>query len=51
MDLICYWHRMKNRIIRGNADELETILDYLMCRKLEIGSNEHQANLKRIFGN
>ena len=44
-----YWHFMKNRIIRGNADEsvaLETKLSYVLSGKLDIGSNGgHQINL------
>ena len=44
-----YWHFMKNRIIRGNADEpaaLETKLGYVLSGKLDIGSNgRHQINL------
>ena len=44
-----YWHFMKNRIIRGNANEpvaLETKLGYVLCGKLDIGSNgRHQINL------
>ena len=37
-----YWNFMKNRIIRGNADEpaaLETKLGYVLSGKLDIGSN------------
>ena len=48
-----YWHFMKNRIIRGNADEtvaLETKLGYALSRKLNIGSNGgHQINLKEFL--
>ena len=44
-----YWHFMKNRIIRGNADEpfaLETKLGHILSGKLDIGSNSgHQINL------
>ena len=44
-----YWHFLKNRIVRGNADEpvaLETKLGYVLSGKLEIGSNGgHQINL------
>ena len=44
-----YWHFMKNRIIRRNADEpvaLETKLGYVLSGKLDIGSNGgHQINL------
>ena len=44
-----YWHFMKNRIIRGNADEsfaLETKLGHILNGKLDIGSNSgHQINL------
>ena len=40
---------MKNRIIRGNADEpvaLETKLGYVLSGKLDIGGNRgHQINL------
>ena len=45
-----YWHSMKNRIIRRNADEpvaLETKLGYVLSGKSDIGSNGgHQINLK-----
>ena len=44
-----YWHFMKNRIIRQNADErvaLETKLGYVLSGKLDIGINgRHQINL------
>ena len=44
-----YWHFMKNRIIRGNADKpvaLETKLGYVLSGKLDIGSNGgHGINL------
>ena len=44
-----YWHFMKNRIIRGNANEpvaLETKLGYVLSGKLDIDSNGgHQINL------
>ena len=44
-----YWHFLKNRIVRGNADEpvaLETKLGYVLSGNLEIGSNGgHQINL------
>ena len=44
-----YWHFMKNRIIRGNADEPvapETKLGCVLSGKLGIGSNGgHQINL------
>ena len=44
-----YWHFMKNRIVRGNADEpvaLETKLGYVLSGKLDICSNGgHQINL------
>ena len=38
---------MKKRIIKGNADEhvtLETKLGYVLCEKLDIGSNGRQIN-------
>ena len=44
-----YWHFMKNRIIRGNADEpvaLKTKLGYVLSGKLVIGNNGgHQINI------
>ena len=43
-----YWYFMKNRIIRGNADEpvaLKTKLGYVLSGKLDTGSNGHQINL------
>ena len=46
----CYWHFMKNKIIRGNADEpvaLEIKLGYVLSGKSDIGSNGgHHINLK-----
>ena len=48
-----YWHFMKNRIIRGNADKsvaLETKLGYVLSEKLDIGSNgRHQINLNEFL--
>ena len=43
---------MKNRIIRRNTDEpvtLDTILGYVLSRKLDIGSNGHQINLNEYL--